>query len=216
MEKREILKRLDHTLLKQTATWEQVQALCEEGMEYEVASVCIPPCYVKKAKDYVKERLKICTVIGFPNGNMTTAAKVFETEDAVKNGADEIDMVINLGMVKEQNYEGVLAEIQEIKKACHGKLLKVIIETCLLTEEEKMKLCQVVSKSGADYIKTSTGFSTGGATFGDVELMRKHVEKGIKVKAAGGIASVEDAEKFIALGADRLGTSRLISLLEKK
>ena len=177
MEKREILKRLDHTLLKQTATWEQVQALCEEGMEYEVASVCIPPCYVKKAKDYVKERLKICTVIGFPNGNMTTAAKVFETEDAVKNGADEIDMVINLGMVKEQNYEGVLAEIQEIKQACHGKLLKVIIETCLLTEEEKIKLCQVVSKSGADYIKTSTGFSTGGATFGDVELMRNHVEK---------------------------------------
>lgn len=216
MEKREILKRLDHTLLKQTATWEQVQVLCEEGMEYEVASVCIPPCYVKKAKDYVKERLKICTVIGFPNGNMTTAVKVFETEDAVKNGADEIDMVINLGMVKEQNYEGVLAEIQEIKQACHGKLLKVIIETCLLTEEEKMKLCQVVSKSGADYIKTSTGFSTGGATFGDVELMRKHVGKGIKVKAAGGIASVEDAEKFIALGSDRLGTSRLISLLEKK
>ncbi len=216
MEKREILKRLDHTLLKQTATWEQIRTLCEEGMEYKAASVCIPPCYVKKARDYVQERLKICTVIGFPNGNMTTAAKVFETEDAVKNGADEIDMVINLGMVKEQNYEGVLAEIQEIKQACHGKLLKVIIETCLLTEEEKMKLCQVVSKSGADYIKTSTGFSTGGATFGDVELMRKHVEKGIKVKAAGGIASVEDAEKFIALGADRLGTSRLISLLEKK
>lgn len=216
MEKREILKRLDHTLLKQTATWEQVQALCEEGMEYEVASVCIPPCYVKKAKDYVKERLKICTVVGFPNGNMTTAAKVFETEDAVKNGADEIDMVINLGMVKEQNYEGVLAEIQEIKQACHGKLLKVIIETCLLTEEEKIKLCQVVTRAEADYIKTSTGFSTGGATFADVELMRKHVEKGIKVKAAGGIASVEDAEKFIALGADRLGTSRLISLLEKK
>lgn len=216
MEKREILKRLDHTLLKQTATWEQIRTLCEEGMEYKAASVCIPPCYVKKARDYVQERLKICTVIGFPNGNMTTAAKVFETEDAVKNGADEIDMVINLGMVKEQNYEGVLAEIQEIKQACHGKLLKVIIETCLLTEEEKIKLCQVVSKSGADYIKTSTGFSTGGATFGDVELMRKHVGKGIKVKAAGGIASVEDAEKFIALGADRLGTSRLISLLEKK
>lgn len=216
MEKREILKRLDHTLLKQTATWEQIRTLCEEGMEYKAASVCIPPCYVKKARDYVQERLKICTVIGFPNGNMTTAAKVFETEDAVKNGADEIDMVINLGMVKEQNYEGVLAEIQEIKQACHGKLLKVIIETCLLTEEEKIKLCQVVSKSGADYIKTSTGFSTGGATFGDVELMRNHVGKDIKVKAAGGIASVEDAEKFIALGADRLGTSRLISLLEKK
>ncbi len=216
MEKREILKRLDHTLLKQTATWEQIRTLCEEGMEYKSASVCIPPCYVKKARDYVQERLKICTVIGFPNGNMTTAAKVFETEDAVKNGADEIDMVINLGMVKEQNYEGVLAEIQEIKKACHGKLLKVIIETCLLTEEEKIKLCQVVTRAGADYIKTSTGFSTGGATFADVELMRNHVGKDIKVKAAGGIASVEDAEKFIALGADRLGTSRLISLLEKK
>lgn len=216
MEKREILKRLDHTLLKQTATWEQIRTLCEEGMEYKAASVCIPPCYVKKARDYVQERLKICTVIGFPNGNMTTAAKVFETEDAVKNGADEIDMVINLGMVKEQNYEGVLAEIQEIKKACHGKLLKVIIEICLLTEEEKIKLCQVVTRAGADYIKTSTGFSTGGATFADVELMRNHVGKDIKVKAAGGIASVEDAEKFIALGADRLGTSRLISLLEKK
>ncbi len=216
MEKGEILKRLDHTLLKQTATWEQIRTLCEEGMEYKAASVCIPPCYVKKARDYVQERLKICTVIGFPNGNMTTAAKVFETEDAVKNGADEIDMVINLGMVKEQNYEGVLAEIQEIKKACHGKLLKVIIETCLLTEEEKIKLCQVVTRAGADYIKTSTGFSTGGATFADVELMRNHVGKDIKVKAAGGIASVEDAEKFIALGADRLGTSRLISLLEKK
>lgn len=216
MEKREILKRLDHTLLKQTATWEQVRALCEEGMEYEVASVCIPPCYVKKARDYVQERLKICTVIGFPNGNMTTAAKVFETEDAVKNGADEIDMVINLGMVKEQNYEGVLAEIQEVKKACHGKLLKVIIETCLLTEEEKIELCQVVTRAEADYIKTSTGFSTGGATFADVELMRNHVGKDIKVKAAGGIASVGDAEKFITLGAERLGTSRLISLLEKK
>ncbi len=216
MEKGEILKRLDHTLLKQTATWEQIRTLCEEGMEYKAASVCIPPCYVKKARDYVQERLKICTVIGFPNGNMTTAAKVFETEDAVKNGADEIDMVINLGMVKEQNYEGVLAEIQEIKKACHGKLLKVIIETCLLTEEEKIKLCQVVTRAEADYIKTSTGFSTGGATFADVGLMRNHVGKDIKVKAAGGIASVEDAEKFIALGADRLGTSRLISLLEKK
>ena len=215
MEKREILKRLDHTLLKQTATWEQIRGLCEEGMEYQVASVCIPPCYVKKAKDYVQEGLKICTVIGFPNGNMTTAAKVFETEDAVKNGADEIDMVINLGMVKDRDYEGVLAEIQAVKKACHGKLLKVIIETCLLTEEEKIELCKVVTMSGEDYIKTSTGFSTGGATFADVELMRKHVGKEVKVKAAGGIASVEDAEKFISLGADRLGTSRLISLLEE-
>lgn len=215
MEKREILKRLDHTLLKQTATWEQIRGLCEEGMEYQVASVCIPPCYVKKAKDYVQEGLKICTVVGFPNGNMTTAAKVFETEDAVKNGADEIDMVMNLGMVKDRDYEGVLAEIQAVKKACHGKLLKVIIETCLLTEEEKIELCKVVTMSGADYIKTSTGFSTGGATFADVELMRKYVGKEVKVKAAGGIASVEDAEKFISLGADRLGTSRLISLLEK-
>lgn len=215
MEKREILKRLDHTLLKQTATWEQIRGLCEEGMEYQVASVCIPPCYVKRAKDYVQEGLKICTVIGFPNGNTTTAAKVFETEDAVRNGADEIDMVINLGMVKDRDYEGVLTEIQAVKKACHGKLLKVIIETCLLTEEEKIELCQVVTKSGADYIKTSTGFSTGGATFADVELMRKHVGKEVKVKAAGGIACVEDAEKFISLGADRLGTSRLISLLEE-
>lgn len=215
MDKREILKRLDHTLLKQTATWEQIRGLCEEGMKYQAASVCIPPYYVKRAKDYVQEGLKICTVIGFPNGNTTTAVKVFETEDAVRNGADEIDMVINLGMVKDRDYEGVLAEIQAVKKACHGKLLKVIIETCLLTEEEKIELCQVVTKSGADYIKTSTGFSTGGATFADVELMRKYVGKEVKVKVAGGIASVEDAEKFISLGADRLGTSRLISLLEE-
>lgn len=215
MEKREILKRLDHTLLKQTATWEQIRMLCEEGMEYETASVCIPPCFVKRAKEYVQDGLKICTVIGFPNGNVTTEVKVFETEDAVKNGADEIDMVINLGMVKDSDYEGVLAEIQAVKKACHGKLLKVIIETCLLTEEEKIELCKVVTMSGADYIKTSTGFSTGGATLADVELMRKHVEKEVKVKAAGGISSVEDAEKFIALGADRLGTSRLIALLKE-
>lgn len=215
MEKREILKRLDHTLLKQTATWEQIRMLCEEGMEYETASVCIPPCFVKRAKEYVQDGLKICTVIGFPNGNVTTEVKVFETEDAVKNGADEIDMVINLGMVKDRDYEGVLAEIQAVKKACHGKLLKVIIETCLLTEEEKIELCKVVTMSGADYIKTSTGFSTGGATLADVELMRKHVGKEVKVKAAGGISSVEDAEKFIALGADRLGTSRLIALLKE-
>lgn len=215
MEKREILKRLDHTLLKQTATWEQIRMLCEEGMEYETASVCIPPCFVKRAKEYVQDGLKICTVIGFPNGNVTTEVKVFETEDAVKNGADEIDMVINLGMVKDSDYEGVLAEIQAVKKACHGKLLKVIIETCLLTEEEKIELCKVVTMSGADYIKTSTGFSTGGATLADVELMRKHVGKEVKVKAAGGISSVEDAEKFIALGADRLGTSRLIALMKE-
>lgn len=214
MDKKEILMKLDHTLLKQTATWEQIRVLCDEGMENQTASVCIPPYYVKSAKEYVKENLKICTVIGFPNGNMTTAAKVFETEDAVKNGADEIDMVINLGMVKDKEYDKVLEEIKAIKAACGGKLLKVIIETCLLTEEEKLEMCRVVTESGAEYIKTSTGFSTGGATFADVDLMRKNVGVEVKVKAAGGISSVADAEEFIRLGADRLGTSRLIKLLE--
>ncbi|MBQ8558676.1 MAG: deoxyribose-phosphate aldolase [Tyzzerella sp.] len=213
MEKQGILKRLDHTLLKQTATWEQIKKICDEGMEYQTASVCIPPCFVKQAKEYVGDKVAVCTVIGFPNGNMTTAAKVFETEDAVKNGADEIDMVINVGDVKAGDYDKVLVEIKAIKAACCGKLLKVIIETCLLTDEEKIKMCEVVTESGADYIKTSTGFSTGGATFEDVKLMREHVGAQVKVKAAGGISSVEDAEKFIALGADRLGTSRLIALL---
>lgn len=213
MEKKEILKKLDHTLLKQTATWEQIKKICDEGMEYQTASVCIPPCYVKRAKEYVRERVAVCTVIGFPNGNMTTETKVFETENAVKNGADEIDMVINIGDVKNGDFDKVLVEIKEIKKACCGKLLKVIIETCLLTEEEKIKMCEVVTLSGADYIKTSTGFSTGGATFEDVALMRKHVGTHVKVKAAGGISSVSDAEKFIELGAERLGTSRLIALL---
>lgn len=214
MEKQEILKRLDHTLLKQTATWEQIKKICDEGMEYQTASVCIPPCFVKRAKEYVGDKVAVCTVIGFPNGNMTTAAKVFETEDAVKNGADEIDMVINVGDVKAGDYDKVLVEIKATKAACCGKLLKVIIETCLLTDEEKMKMCEVVTESGADYIKTSTGFSTGGATFEDVKLMRERVGAQVKVKAAGGISSVEDAEKFIALGADRLGTSRLIALLQ--
>ena len=214
MDRQEILGRLDHTLLTQTATWEQIRKLCDEGMKYSTASVCIPPFFVKRAKEYVGERLPICTVIGFPNGYMTTAAKVFETEDAVKNGADEIDMVINIGMVKEGDYEGVLNEIRAVKAACKGKLLKVIIEACLLTEDEKIEMCRVVTESGAEYIKTSTGFSTGGATFDDVALMRKYVGEDVKVKAAGGIASVEDAEKFIGLGADRLGTSRLIRLLE--
>ena len=214
MEKQEILKRLDHTLLKQTATWEQIKKICDEGMEYQTASVCIPPCFVKRAKEYVGDKVAVCTVIGFPNGNMTTAAQVFETEDAVKNGADEIDMVINVGDVKAGDYDKVLVEIKAIKAACCGKLLKVIIETCLLTDEEKMKMCEVVTESGADYIKTSTGFSTGGATFEDVKLMRERVGAQVKVKAAGGISSVEDAEKFIALGADRLGTSRLIALLQ--
>lgn len=191
MEKKDILGRVDHTLLKQTAT-------------------CIPPCYVKRAKEYTGGNLAICTVIGFPNGNMTTAAKVFETEDAVRNGADEIDMVINIGMVKEGLYEQVLEEIRQIKAACAGKCLKVIIETCLLTEDEKKEMCRVVTQSGADYIKTSTGFSTGGATREDVALLRKYSGPRVKVKAAGGIASLQDAEDFIALGADRLGTSRLI------
>ena len=214
MEKRELLSRLDHTLLKQTATWEEIRRICEEGMKYQTASVCIPPCYVKRAKEYVQDKVNICTVIGFPNGNTTTAVKVLETRDAVENGADEIDMVINLGMVKERDYDRVLEEIQAVKQACGGKVLKVIIETCLLTEDEKLEMCRVVTRSGADYIKTSTGFSTGGATFADVELMRKHVGEQVKVKAAGGISSVEDAEKFLDLGADRLGTSRLITLLE--
>ena len=213
MEKSEILKRVDHTLLKQTATWEQIRILCQEGMEHKTASVCIPPFYVKPAKEYVQDKLKICTVIGFPNGNMTTASKVFETKDAVTNGADEIDMVINIGLVKDKKYDAVLEEIKAVKEACGGRLLKVIIETCLLTEEEKIEMCHVVTRSGAEYIKTSTGFSTDGATFADVELMRKYVGKEVKIKAAGGVATVADAEKFIALGADRLGTSRLLKLL---
>lgn len=214
MNKQEILSKVDHTLLKQTATWEQIMKICDEGMENKTASVCIPPCFVKRAKEYVGEKVAVCTVIGFPNGNMTTTAKVFETKDAVENGADEIDMVINIGDVKAGDYDKVLVEIKEIKEACCGKILKVIIETCLLTEEEKIKMCEVVSQSGAEYIKTSTGFSTSGATFEDVKLMKTHVDSHVKVKAAGGINSVADAEQFIALGADRLGTSRLIALLE--
>lgn len=210
MDKKEILKRVDHTLLKQTATWEQIEKLCREGMEYATASVCIPPCFVKRAKEFTGDKLSICTVIGFPNGNMTTAAKVFETEDAVKNGADEIDMVINIGMVKEGRYDQALNEIREIKRACGSKCLKVIIETCLLTDEEKKEMCRVVTESGADYIKTSTGFSTAGATREDVALMRKYSGPHVKIKAAGGISNLGDAEDFIHLGADRLGTSRLI------
>lgn len=212
--KQEILSITDHTLLKQTSTWAQIKEICDEGMANKTASVCIPPSFVKRAKEYVGENLPICTVIGFPNGYMTTAAKVFETEDAIRNGADEIDMVINIGDVKEGAYDRVLAEIRAIKAACHGKLLKVIIETCLLTEEEKIKMCQIVTESGADFIKTSTGFSTSGATFQDVKLMAEHVGEQVKIKAAGGISSVEDAEKFMELGASRLGTSRLIALLK--
>ncbi len=213
MNKSDILKRVDHTLLKQTATWEQIRVLCKEGMDHKTASVCIPPFYVKAAKEYVQGKLKICTVIGFPNGNMTTASKVYETKDAVANGADEIDMVINIGLVKDKKYDDVLKEIVAVREACEGRLLKVIIETCLLSEEEKIEMCKVVTRSGADYIKTSTGFSTDGATFDDIILMRKYVGTDVKIKAAGGVATVEDAEKFIELGADRLGTSRLIALL---
>ena len=212
MEIREILSYCDHTLLAQTATWEQIKQICDDGMEYKTASVCIPACFVKKAKEYVGEKLAICTVIGFPNGYSTAEAKCFEAADAVKNGSDEIDMVINIGMVKEGNYDGVLAEIKAVKEACAGKLLKVIIETCLLTDEEKIEMCRVVSLSGAEYIKTSTGFSTAGATFHDVELFAKYVQPHVKIKAAGGIASLEDAEKFIALGASRLGTSRIVKI----
>ncbi len=216
MEKSEILSKVDHTLLSQTATWAEIKAICDDGIKYGTASVCIPPSYVKKAAEYVCGKLKICTVIGFPNGYNTTAVKCAETEDAVKNGADEIDMVINVGFVKDGDYRAVLDEIKAIKKACGGKLLKVIIETCLLTDEEKIKLCGVVSESGADYIKTSTGFSNGGATFHDVELMRKHSAPTLKVKAAGGISSLEDAEKMIELGAERLGTSRIVKIVKSE
>ena len=212
MDKKDILSRVDHTLLKQTATWEQIEKLCREGMEYAAASVCIPPCYVKQAKDFVGDKLAVCTVIGFPNGNMTTAVKVFETEDAVKNGADEIDMVINLGDVKDKHFDKIKGEIALLKSACGDKILKVIIETCLLTEEEKIKMCEIVTEAGADFIKTSTGFSTSGATFDDIALFKKHVGENVKIKAAGGISSFDDAEKFIELGADRLGTSRLVKI----
>lgn len=214
MEQKDILKIVDHTLLLQTSTWEEIRQLCDDAMKYQTASVCIPPCYVKQAKEHMGDRMKVCTVIGFPNGNHTTSAKVFETKDAVENGADEIDMVINIGMLKAKNYDYVLDEIKEIKAACQGRVLKVIIETCLLTDEEKIKMCEIVTESGADYIKTSTGFSTAGATFADIELFAKHVGPDVKIKAAGGISSIEDAEKFIALGADRLGTSRIVKIVK--
>ena len=208
----EILAKCDHTLLAQTATWADIKAICDDGMKYSTASVCIPASFVKQAKEYVGEKLAICTVIGFPNGYATTAAKCFMAADTVDNGADEVDMVINIGWAKEGKWDEITEEIAAIKKACKGKLLKVIIETCLLTDEEKIALCKCVSDSGADYIKTSTGFSTAGATFADVELFAKHVAKHVKIKAAGGISSIDDAEKFIALGADRLGTSRIVKI----
>ena len=214
MELKEILSKVDHTLLAQGATWEDILGICDDGLAYGTASVCIPPSYVARAREYLGGRLAVCTVIGFPNGYATTAVKCFETEDAVKNGADEIDMVINIGWVKDQRWDDLLAEIRAVKAACGGKLLKVIIETCLLTEEEKIKMCELVTASGADYIKTSTGFSTGGATREDVALMVKHVGPGVKVKAAGGITSLKDAEDFLTLGADRLGTSRIVKLVK--
>ena len=212
MDIKEILAKVDHTLLGQTATWDEIRAICDDGMKYGCASVCIPASYVKQAAAYVDGKLPICTVIGFPNGYATTEAKCFMAADAVKNGAEEVDMVINIGWVKDKKYDDVLAEIRAIKAACNGKLLKVIIETCLLTDDEKIALCKCVSDSGADYIKTSTGFSKAGATFADVELFAKHVAPHVKIKAAGGISSIEDAEKFIALGADRLGTSRIVKI----
>lgn len=212
MELKDILTKCDHTLLGQTATWEEIKAICDDGMKYSTASVCIPASYVKQAKEYVGERLAICTVIGFPNGYATTAAKCFMANDAVRNGADEVDMVINIGWAKDGKWDDITAEIRDIKAHCCGKILKVIIETCLLTDEEKIALCKCVSDSGADYIKTSTGFSKAGATFADVELFAKHVAPHVKIKAAGGISSLEDAEKFIALGADRLGTSRIVKI----
>ena len=212
MELSKILSYCDHTLLSQTATWAEIQAICDDGIRFSTASVCIPAAYVKQAKDYVGDKLAICTVIGFPNGYATTAAKCFMASDAVDNGADEIDMVINIGWAKEGKWEEITKEIAAIKAACKGKLLKVIIETCLLTDEEKIAMCKCVSDSGADYIKTSTGFSKAGATFADVELFAKHVAKHVKIKAAGGISSLEDAEKFIQLGASRLGTSRIVKI----
>lgn len=215
MESKEILKHVDHTLLAQTATWEEIKQICDDAMTYGTASVCIPAAYVKQAKDYVQDKMAVCTVIGFPNGYATTACKEFETKDALANGADEIDMVINIGWVKDGKFDAVEEEIRTLKKACDSKILKVIIETCLLTEEEKIKMCQVVTNAGADYIKTSTGFSTAGATFEDVELFAKHVGADVKIKAAGGIASMADAEKFLSLGADRLGTSRIIKIVKQ-
>ena len=216
MEQKDILSIVDHTLLLQTATWEEIKGICDDAIKYETASVCIPTCYVKQAKDYMGDKMKVCTVIGFPNGNYTTAVKVFETKNAIENGADEIDMVINVGMLKAKEYDYVLNEIKEIKAACGERILKVIIETCLLTDEEKVKMCEIVTESGADYIKTSTGFSTAGATFEDVALFAKHVGENVKIKAAGGISSMADAEKFIELGAGRLGTSRIVKIVKNQ
>lgn len=214
MDTQKILKTVDHTLLNQASTWAEIKEILDDAVKYNTASVCIPPSFVKDAADYLAGRIPVCTVIGFPNGYNTTAVKCFETEDAVKNGAEEIDMVINIGWVKDKKYDAILSEIKAIKEACHGKLLKVIIETCLLTDEEKVELCKVVSESGAEYIKTSTGFGGGGATFADVELFKANVAPHLKIKAAGGIADLNDAEKFLEIGADRLGTSRVVKAVK--
>ena len=212
MDKKDILSRVDHTLLSQTATWEEIRQILDDGIKYGCASACIPACYVKQAAEYVDGKLPICTVIGFPNGYSTTAVKEYETKDAILNGADEIDMVINLGDVKDKHFDKIKGEIALLKSACGDKILKVIIETCLLTEEEKIKMCEIVTEAGADFIKTSTGFSTSGATFDDIALFKKYVGENVKIKAAGGISSFDDAKKFIELGADRLGTSRLVKI----
>ena len=212
---RDVLKRVDHTLLKQPSTWEQIREICDDAVKFGTASVCIPPSFVKQASEYLGEKMPVCTVIGFPNGYNTTAVKVFETKEALKDGAEEIDMVINVGFLKDGRYEEVEKEIRKIHEACDGKILKVIIETCLLTEDEKIKMCELVTKAGAEFIKTSTGFSTAGATFADVKLMKEHVGEGVKVKAAGGISSFDDAEEFMRLGADRLGTSRLVKIMKQ-
>lgn len=216
MDYQTILSMVDHTLLTQTATWAEIRQICDDAMQYGTASVCIPASYVKRAKEYMGDRMAVCTVIGFPNGYSTTASKVFETKDAIANGADEIDMVVNIGYIKDGLYDLQLDEIRQIKAACGDRILKVIIETCLLTEEEKIRMCQIVTESGADFIKTSTGFSTAGATFADVELFRKHVGPQVRIKAAGGISSMDDAQHFIELGASRLGTSRIIKLIKNE
>ena len=216
MEIREILSKVDHTLLRQTATWDEIRALCDDGVRYGTASVCIPPCYVRRAHDYLAGRLPVCTVIGFPNGYMTTAAKVAETRDAVENGADEIDMVANLAALRDGDFRAVADDVAAVRAACAGKVLKVIIETCLLTEKEKIRMCGIVGESGADFIKTSTGFSTGGATAQDVSLMAAHVPPHLRIKAAGGIRSLQDAEQFLALGASRLGTSAIVRIVKER
>ena len=216
MDVKEILKHVDHTLLLQGATWEEIKQICDDAMKYETASVCIAPSYVKQAAEYMGDKMAVCTVIGFPNGYMTTKAKEFETKDALENGASEIDMVINIGWLKDKKYDLIENEIKALKAVCKDKILKVIIETCFLTDEEKIKMCEIVTNAGADYIKTSTGFGGAGATFDDIKLFSQHIGPNVKMKAAGGISSIEDAEKFLELGADRLGTSRIIKIVKNE